>query len=486
MVLGIRPEQIANEHFDLVAVGSGFGSAFFLHAFAKQRKARILVLEWGGHNTHEWQLEQNVNTDIEDKTTYKTNSDKPWNYTIGLGGGTNCWFAQTPRFHPNDFRLKSLYGVGNDWPISYDELEPFYCDAEDVMSISGDPDMAAMMPRSRPFPQPPHHMSTPDRMMKAAQPDQHFVMPTARARVPTAQRSSCCANLRCGLCPVDAKFTANNGLMHVFEHPDVAVCLGAEVRRLDHIGGSVRSVAFVHEGKEYSVSGDLFILGANAIQSPAIMLRSGLSGEFVGRGLHESYGWNFEAYLDGVDNFDGSTITTGLNFGLYDGAHRSDHAAALVYFENRWQHGMRPEKGRVRQTLPIIIVTEDLLDPENLVILDEDENAFVSFAGASDYAVKGMARAKEKLAALLAPLPVEEIFDRGIRRTESHVQGTLRMGSSPADSVVDRDMIHHQLRNLVVVGSSTYPSCSCANPSLTAAALSLRAASRIAGKEMAG
>ncbi|TIP96477.1 MAG: GMC family oxidoreductase, partial [Mesorhizobium sp.] len=144
MVLGIRPEQIADEHFDLVVIGSGFGSAFFLHEFAKRRKARILVLEWGRHNTHEWQLDQDANTDIDEETTYKTNSDKPWNYTIGLGGGTNCWFAQTPRFHPNDFRLKSLYGIGNDWPISYDELEPFYCDAEDVMSISGDPDMAAM------------------------------------------------------------------------------------------------------------------------------------------------------------------------------------------------------------------------------------------------------------------------------------------------------------------------------------------------------
>ncbi|MBZ9887813.1 GMC family oxidoreductase [Mesorhizobium sp. BR1-1-3] len=80
----------------------------------------------------------------------------------------------------------------------------------------------------------------------------------------------------------------------------------------------------------------------------------------------------------------------------------------------------------------------------------------------------------------ISPLPVEKLFDRGIRPTESHVQGTLRMGTGPADSVVDSGMIHHQLRNLVVVGTSTYPSCSCANPSLTAAALSLRAASRIA------
>jgi choline dehydrogenase-like flavoprotein len=54
------------------------------------------------------------------------------------------------------------------------------------------------------------------------------------------------------------------------------------------------------------------------------------------------------------------------------------------------------------------------------------------------------------------------------------------MGTGPADSVVDRDLIHHQLRNLVVVGTSTYPTCSCVNPSLTAAALSMRAASRIA------
>jgi choline dehydrogenase-like flavoprotein len=54
------------------------------------------------------------------------------------------------------------------------------------------------------------------------------------------------------------------------------------------------------------------------------------------------------------------------------------------------------------------------------------------------------------------------------------------MGRDATDSVIDRDMIHHSLRNLVVVGTSSYPSCSGANPSLTAAALSLRAASRIA------
>jgi choline dehydrogenase-like flavoprotein len=480
MTLDIRPEQIADDHYDVVVIGSGFGAAFFLHDFIKRRKARAVVLEWGRRNTHEWQIEHEANSDIEDEKTYKSNSAKPWNYTIGLGGGTNCWFANTPRFHPNDFKLKSFYGVGLDWPLSYDDLEPFYCEAEAIMSISGDPDMARIMPRSMPFPQPPHRMSTPDRMMKAAQPGQHFVMPTARARVATEQRPACCASFRCWLCPVDAKFTANNGLMHVFEDPQVSVCLSSEVRRLEHAGGSIRAVTFANGGKEYRVSGDLFVLGANAIQSPAIMLRSDLGGEFVGRGLHEAYGWSYEAYLDGVDNFDGSTINTGVNFGLYDGQHRTRYGASMVSLENRWHYGLRAEAGRLRQTMSFVITTEDLPQPANFVSLDENENAYVNYDRPSDYAIEGRVKAAERLPELLRPLPVEQIFDRGMRRTESHLQGTLRMGEDAADSVIDRDMIHHRLRNLVIVGTSTFPTCSGAPPSLTAAALSLRAASRIA------
>lgn len=475
-MLNILPDNIADTHFDCILIGSGFGSAFFLHELLLRRPGRILLLEWGVHNPSDWQVTNQANSPIPFGSTYRSSSNKPWNYTIGLGGGTNCWFAQTPRLHPNDFLLKSLYGVGEDWPISYEDLEESYYEAEKIMMISGDPDMAQIMPRSQPFPQPPHRMSHPDRIMKAAQPHQHFTMPTGRAREATETRNACCASLRCQYCPADAKFTANNSLMHLFEAPDVSVVTGAEVRRLGHTGNSVQSVTFRTNGREQTVTGDLFVLGANAIQSPAILQRSDLGGGLVGRGLHESYGANFEVFLNGINNFDGSTITTGLNYGLYDGPHRADYGAALVYFENRWSHGLRIEKGRMRETLPIVIVTEDLLDDRNHVTLDSDEDAFVEYFDASDYAIRGMAAARRKLPDLLAPLPVEQIIDRGIRRTESHLQGTLRMGNDPSTSVVDAGLVHHQLRNLVVVGTSTFPTCSCANPSLTAAALSLRAA----------
>lgn len=127
----------------------------------------------------------------------------------------------------------------------------------------------------------------------------------------------------------------------------------------------------------------------------------------------------------------------------------------------------------------MMIVTEDLLLDGNRVTVDGRGKASVAFVGASEYARRGQREAFAKLDKLLAPLPVEAIHFRSERRTESHLQGTLRMGSDPARSVVDPQMIHHRWRNLLCVGTSVFASCSCANPSLTAAALSLRAADAI-------
>jgi choline dehydrogenase-like flavoprotein len=86
----------------------------------------------------------------------------------------------------------------------------------------------------------------------------------------------------------------------------------------------------------------------------------------------------------------------------------------------------------------------------------------------------------EDIKRVLEPLPVENIEFKGMRDTESHIQGSLRMGSDPATSVVDAKQVHHDVRNLVVVGSSVFPSGPNANPSLSVAALSLRSAELLA------
>ena len=75
--------------------------------------------------------------------------------------------------------------------------------------------------------------------------------------------------------------------------------------------------------------------------------------------------------------------------------------------------------------------------------------------------------------AIAGVLPVEDAIDKHATGTEAHIQGTTPMGDDPATSVVDRHLLHHRVRNLLVLGSSTFPTCPPANPTLTIAALSL-------------
>jgi choline dehydrogenase-like flavoprotein len=464
--------------FDVIVVGSGFGSLFFIDGYLRKRpRARILLLERGRRNSHAWQLEHARNSEIPPESTYRRDpAHKLWNFTIGLGGGTNCWFGQAPRFHPSDFQMRTRYGVSQDWPISYDDLEPYYVAAETRMSISGSDDMARILPRSAPFPLPAHVMTSVDRAMRAAQPEFHFPIATARASVATSGRGRCCASARCSLCPVDAKFTFENGFRHLSSDPAVELRVESEVTHIDASNGVAHSVHYRSGGRELTARGELIVLGANAIHSAAILLRSGIDHPLTGAGINEQVGYYAEAFIAGLDNFDGGTITTGLNYMQYDGDFRRTSGAALVYFENRWPFGLRREYGRWRQLVPLTVAVEDIPQDSNRVTLDADGLPRVTHAAAAEYARKGVQRSFEGLAKMLAPLDVERLEFVAMRPTESHIQGTLRMGAERGSSVIDAGQIHHDVRNLVVVGSAVLPSCPPSNPSLSVAALSLRAA----------
>lgn len=464
--------------YDVVVVGSGFGSLFFLEGFLRRRpQARTLVLERGARHSHAWQLANAKNSDIAPESTYRRDpAHKIWNFTIGLGGGTNCWFGQAPRFHPHDFRMRTRYGVSRDWPLTYDELEPFYVAAERKMAVSGSDDMAAILPRSAPFPLPAHVISSVDEAMRRAQPQLHFPIATARASIATPERARCCASARCSLCPVDAKFTFENGFKNLAAHPSVEIRTDAEVTHLDVANGRAHGVRYRSGGREYVARGELIVLGANAIHSAAILLRSDVDHPLTGVGINEQVGYQAEAFIAGIDNFDGGTITTGLNYMLYDGEFRRDAGGALVYFENRWPNGLRTEYGRWRQLVPLTIAVEDLPQDDNRVTLDPDGTPRVAHAAPSGYAKRGVERSLAQLPRMLEPLRVERLDFVAMRPTESHIQGTLRMGTDRTTSVIDARQVHHDVRNLVVVGSAVFPSCPPANPSLTVAALSLRAA----------
>lgn len=470
--------------YDAVVVGTGFASSFFLARYLQiaPPNARILVLERGRYNSHRWQVENGVNSDVRTAATFRRAGDpeKDWNFTIGFGGGSNCWWANSFRLLPNDFRLRSRYGVGRDWPLDYGDLEPYYQMAEEMMAVSGPGDMA-LTPRSGPYPQPPHRLSSAERILKQAYPDQFFQVATARPRLATATRPACCANGVCWLCPSDAKFTVLNSLMWPYKDPRVTLLLGAEAMAIETAAGRAEGVIYRRHGIEATAHGDIVVLGANAMFNAFLMLKSGLQDRQLGRRLHEQMAVTAEAYLDGVDHFDGSTSVSGIGFMLYDGAHRSERAAALVETVNTGL--LRVEHGRWRQVLPMRIIIEDLPEERNRVAVDPADPArpTMVFEGHGDYAQRRLAGLRADLERVLAPLPVERLeIDPTPLPTEAHIQGTTVMGDDPEDSVVDRNLVHHRLRNLLVLGSGAFPSCAAVHPTLTICALSLRAAERLA------
>ena len=470
--------------YDLIVVGTGFASSFFLQKFLERQSSgsRVLVLERGPYLSQAERIERRKAGEEERADPYYRPAGvrkKEWNFSFGFGGSSNCWWGNAPRFIPADFETATRFGHGRDWPFGYDELEPYYSQVEQRMLISGS-DENYRHARSAPYPLPAHTLSKPEVVLRKAFPDSYFPMPTARASRNIPARARCCANDICSLCPVDAKFTIMNGLAAPYESENVTLLTGALVHSLEMTGGEVTGVEYTHEGRQQRARAGLVALGANALFNPLIMLNSGIDHPLLGKRLHEQAGLAGEVFLDGMDSFQGSTSVTGIGYMLWeDEQRRRELAPALL--ETRSCGLMRIEPGRWRQVLPIRLVYEDVPAEANFVspAADDRDMPVTTFTGHSDYTQRSIERAHADLEQILSPLPVESVELVEVS-SESHIQGTTVMGSDPSDSIVDDGCVHHRHRNLVVLGSSVFPSCSPANPTLTLSALAVRAADELA------
>jgi choline dehydrogenase-like flavoprotein len=285
----------------------------------------------------------------------------------------------------------------------------------------------------------------------------------------------------CSLCPIDSKFTVLNELRHLYEAEGVELRTGARVLEVEYAGDVATGVRWLEGGIERRARSEVVALGANAIFNPHLLLRSGLDGPEVGRGLVEQTSVQVEVDLNGVDGFGGSTLISANGYPLHDGPHRATRAAALIESHNA-PINLRDVRGRWRHRLELKVIFEDLRQPGNRVTLSKDDpdRPDVTFMARSAYADAGMRSMPEAMPRVLRALPIESMRIAGSANvTEGHVQGTTPMGHDPATSVVDKDLRHHRLRNLLVLGASVFPTCPPANPTLTLSALSLRAAERL-------
>ena len=474
--------------YDTIIVGTGFAGAFFLlrHLERAAADARILVLERGSTDTKAWQLKNRRTSSLAPEQVFTNQTpEKKWLVSPGFGGNSKCWWGGATRMMPGDFELKTRYGVGLDWPMRYDDLEAHYGVVEDVMSVSGPVD--APMPRSRPYPQPPHRFSDPDALLKKHFPQGWFHPATTRARVATAQRPACCASGVCELCPIDAKFTIQNGLAAIYRDPRVTLLLDATVEAVETAAGRASGVVYRRESREERAEADLVVLATSAMFNPYILLRSGITHPLLGKRLHEQMPVDVCLNLDGVKAYTGSTTISGNGYLFYEGEHRRDHAACMIETWNApfayGQTAFRAERGRWTERVFMRFMFDDLPRDDNTVTIHRanPELAETRFRGYSDYAQRGMKRIPQMVETLSTALPIERIVSVVLAPTTAHIQGTVVMGNDPATSIVDGHLLHHQYRNLLVLGASAFPTASPAYPTVTVSALSLRAADHLHG-----
>lgn len=472
--------------YDLIIVGTGFASSFFLMKYlakAGQNK-KVLVLERGNFYPHEERLKAKKGEYSEykkfeepwEEAIININAKKRWPFTTGYGGCSNCWWGCTPRFMPSDFKMKTLFGIEQDWPVNYDDLDPYYYEAEDLMSVSG-PE-GTPFPRAGKYPLPPHTFSLVDKILHKTYGNQYISQPSARASRTITGRNGCVASSTCDTCPVNAKFTIENSDMGVYEDQRVELVYGAQVYSLNLVNDVARKVYYIKDGRAHSVSGEIIALGANPFFNTNILLNSGDKNPLTGKGFGEQLGMQVLIYLDNMSNKGGSTWVNANGYMLYDGAHRRDFAACLMEVSNA-PYYIRLERGKWLNIASIRLLFEDLpLDANYITNTANKLVPEVHFKERSEYTTKAIKNMKEKLPGILSCLPVEKLKYLEPFPNEGHIIGGTRMSNDPKLGVVDKHLIHHQYRNLFVLGSGAFTTYSPSNPTLTLSALSLFAADK--------
>ncbi|MDB5117026.1 MAG: 2-keto-gluconate dehydrogenase [Mucilaginibacter sp.] len=475
------------DHYDLVVVGTGFASSFFLKKYLSKasKDKKVLVLERGHFYPHDERLkvkrgEYSPYAKYEEpweKAINNISEIKKWPFTTGLGGCSNCWWGCTPRFMPSDFKMKTLYGVGQDWPVDYNDLDQYYYEAEHLMSVSG-PE-GTPFPRTGKYPLPPHDFSLVDKILHKTYGNKYISQPTARASRPAPGRNQCMTSSTCDCCPVNAKFTIENSQIGVYEDERVELVYGAQVYHLDIVNDVVKKVNFIQDGKESSASGEVIVLGANPFFNSNILLNSGDKHPLTGKGVGEQLGIQVLIYLDNLSNAGGSTWVNANGYMLYDGDHRKDYAACLMEVSNA-PYYIRLERGKYLNIASFRLLFEDIpLDVNHITNTSNKLVPNVYHSQRSDYTLKGFENAKKTLPGILSCLPVEKLEYLKPWPNEGHIIGGTRMHNDPKLGVVDKHMIHHNYRNLFVLGAGAFTTYSASNPTLTLSALSLFAADKV-------
>jgi choline dehydrogenase-like flavoprotein len=516
----------AARQYDVIIIGSGAGGGTLAYKLAPSGK-RILLLERGDYVPREkgnWDSRLvNVEGKYQAKEIWRDKDGKELhphtNYNVG--GNTKFFGAALFRLRRQDFgEIRHAGGISPAWPISYDDLEPYYTKAEQLYHVHGARGEDPTDPGSKsPYPHPP--VSHEPRIQQlsddfAEQGLKPFHVPLGIMLNEKDSHASQC--IRCNTCDgypclVNAKSDAQVCCVDsAGAYPNFSLLTNARVIRLetDTRGREVTKVIVERNGVKEEYSASIVVVSCGAINSAALLLRS--STDKHPRGLANSsdvvgrhYMGHVNSVVMAISRCPNPTIfqkTLALNdfyFGSKDWNFPMGHISFVGKLDGVTLSAGAPAIApgftldlMAKHSLDFWLTSEDLPDPDNRVTVNDKGDIALSYKPNNEEGHKRLIAKLEVLMNHQGACSVhghechQGLFSRNLFIGQriplagvAHQNGTIRFGHDPKTSALDVNCKTHDLDNLYVVDGSFFPSSGAVNPALTIMANALRVGERI-------
>lgn len=427
-----------------------------------------------------------------------------------VGGSTMHWGAWSMRFKPEDFDLYTNTGEGADWPIKYNELEPFYQKAEEYLSVCGD-HSEQWAPRSKPYPMPPFEWTAADGVMIKAF-EELGIKP---GKMPLARYRKCFTTGTCKYCPFGSRFSAVNiltDLMGNKKYENFILKSNTPVRKINcKSKNKINSVECLNnETGEISIEkATHFIICSGSYETPKLLMNSknefwkngvGNDEDLCGRFIishsmlkvRGTYPTNKERWFQ---EYDFPTLMSRS----YDTPERQK-IGKIFLFKDRTQPnqdiaslmiaGKTPEEIEAIMTGPMTMELQAFMEEkgkfENRLEIVEGTDRFglpltkINFNRTpqeNENALENLKIMKEVVLKMGCTIGENDarVDDPGAH----HTTGTCRMGETTKDGVTDGDLKVHGISNLYLCSNGVFPTGSAVNPTLTLTALSIRLSEKL-------
>jgi choline dehydrogenase-like flavoprotein len=429
----------------------------------------------------------------------------------GVGGSTVHYTMIALRWRPEWFKCKSTLGYGRDWPISFDELEPYYEEAEEALKISGPIDYPWGRHRKR-YPYRAHEVNAAGLVLARgceAIGVKWSPLPLATLSAPRGMAHPCVYR---GFCAYGCSTNAKQSVLVTFIPR--ALKAGAEIRDLAMVGrvdmgkdGRASGLTYCRKGEWRHQKAKNVVVAGYAIETPRLLLNSkcsqfpdGLANEtgLVGTHIMIHSGPGVWGIMDEeVRCYKAPPCMTVTEHWNYDDSDKKDFTGGYAFMSqgplpvgwsqtvaiNRGMWGMklRQEMTRYNHIAGLRIVGETEPRPNNTITIADEKDQFglpiprMTFSY-SENDRRLIEHSKGSMRSVLEGAGAKELWDDV---DTSHLMGGCRMGGDPKDSVVDKDGRSWSIRNLWVCDGSLFPTSGGVNPSLTIQALACRIGDRI-------